>query len=400
MDYLKILLSSAVIVALIKFLQSIKDNRLQYITAERSLWRKEIKEIVREIDLADKKEILNVLIRLQCNLNSYGYYPEGQYPIDEKLDYLKDEHIWKEIDNIKHSVKIKNKSAYEMQKDRLIVSLTLLLKFEWERSKREVRSMVEIPVAFGIYIISVFLLFLSKYGIHGIQKNLVECATIGFLMIFFYILSWMPFLLSLSKYFRTPKWYKKAENILIPEGLMIINIFVLQAWSEGTDIFSKIALMLSYIGYVIVIIYPIYANEIYKDYEENLIRTLGKNKLNLYTSKKGCLRIIYYFGKYNLKAETKQFSEVLDFQELFKYLGMEDVTDIRKAWEILKRRSWIKYIWKREIQKIRTNGNILTVADYIRENPNRCRPVVQYIQDDVVRYSVGMNKEEWNKWFE
>lgn len=78
MDYLKILLSSAVIVALIKFLQSIKDNRLQYITAERSLWRKEIKEIVREIDLADKKEILNVLIRLQCNLNSYGYYPAGQ----------------------------------------------------------------------------------------------------------------------------------------------------------------------------------------------------------------------------------------------------------------------------------------------------------------------------------
>lgn len=49
---------------------------------------------------------------------------------------------------------------------------------------------------------------------------------------------------------------------------------------------------------------------------------------------------------------------------------------------------------------MRTKGNILTVADYIRENPNRCRLVVQYIQEDVVRYSVGMDKEEWKKWFE
>lgn len=85
---------------------------------------------------------------------------------------------------------------------------------------------------------------------------------------------------------------------------------------------------------------------------------------------------------------------------MFKYLGMAEATDIKKAGEILRRRSWIKYIWKREIQKIRTKGNILTVADYIRENQNRCRPVVQYIQDDVVRYSVGMDKEEWKKWFE
>lgn len=297
-------------------------------------------------------------------------------------------------------MKIKDKSTFETHKNRLIVSLTLLLKFEWERSKREVRSMVEIPAAFGIYIISVVLVCLSKYGIYGIQKNLVECVTIGFLMIFCYILAWTPYLLSLPKCFRTPKWYKKVENFLIPGILMILNFLLLQAWGQGTDSFSELALILSYMGYGIAIMYPIYANAVYIDYEKNLIRTLGTNKLYLYTSKNGYLRIRYYFGKYNLNAEIKQFREGLDFQELFKYLGITEVTNIRKARRILKRWSWIKYIWRREIQKIQAKGKVLTVADYIRENPNRCRTVAQYIQDGVVRYSVGMNKKEWNKWFE
>lgn len=400
MEYLKILLSSVVIAAIIKFLQGIKDNRLQYITAERSLWRKEIKEIVRDIDSSKAKKILNVLTRLECNLNSYGYYSNGQYPIDEKLDYLKDEHIWKEIYNIKHSVEIKDKGAFEIHKRRLIVSLILLLKFEWERSKREVRSMVEVPVAFGIYITSVALFFISKYSIQGVQKHLAECATIGFLMIFCYILSWSPYLLSLPRCFRTPKWYKKAENIFVPGILMLINIWALSAWSRNADIFSHIALILSYVGYVIAIFYPIYANEIYRNYEGNLIRTLGNNKLRLYTSKNGYLRIINYFGKYNLRAEIKQFSQGLDFQKMFEYLGISEKTNIGKARKILKRKSWIYYICKRQIQKIKTNGNVLTVADYIKENPNRCRTVVEYIQDDKTYYSVGMNKKVWDKWFE
>lgn len=50
--------------------------------------------------------------------------------------------------------------------------------------------MVEVPVAFSIYITNVALFFISKYSIQGVQKRLAECATIGFLMIFviFYLL--------------------------------------------------------------------------------------------------------------------------------------------------------------------------------------------------------------------
>ena len=38
------------------------------------------------------------------NLNAYGYCPEGRYEND-KLDFLKDEHIWREMDIIPKSSK-------------------------------------------------------------------------------------------------------------------------------------------------------------------------------------------------------------------------------------------------------------------------------------------------------
>ncbi len=45
MDFLEIILSSAVVVAVINMIMQNKNNKLQYITNERSNWRKELKEI-------------------------------------------------------------------------------------------------------------------------------------------------------------------------------------------------------------------------------------------------------------------------------------------------------------------------------------------------------------------
>lgn len=43
MSLIEVLLSSAVIVAVIQYFQGEKNNKLQYITEERAKWRKEIK---------------------------------------------------------------------------------------------------------------------------------------------------------------------------------------------------------------------------------------------------------------------------------------------------------------------------------------------------------------------
>ena len=50
MSLIEVLLSSAVIVAVIQYFQGEKNNKLQYITEERAKWRKEIKEIISNKD--------------------------------------------------------------------------------------------------------------------------------------------------------------------------------------------------------------------------------------------------------------------------------------------------------------------------------------------------------------
>ncbi len=99
-ELLNILLSSAVIVALIEWISKNKSNYLQHITNNRAEWRKSLKDISVKLYKSDKRTIGSVFTELKVNLNSYGLHPSGNYPFQIKLDYLKDEHLWAEMDEI------------------------------------------------------------------------------------------------------------------------------------------------------------------------------------------------------------------------------------------------------------------------------------------------------------
>lgn len=103
MSLIEVLLSSAVIVAVIQYFQGEKNNKLQYITEERAKWRKEIKEIISEIRIADFQTIEKCLTDLGKHLNAYGYCPDGKYE-KNNLDFFQDEHIWREMDIDRKSV--------------------------------------------------------------------------------------------------------------------------------------------------------------------------------------------------------------------------------------------------------------------------------------------------------
>ena len=83
------ILGSSVIVAMIAFISSLimssKQNRLQYITAERKEWRERIRSIEKRLGTSSYKETLQIINELKANINSYGK--------DEKI-ILKDSHIW------------------------------------------------------------------------------------------------------------------------------------------------------------------------------------------------------------------------------------------------------------------------------------------------------------------
>ncbi len=70
------ILGSSVIVAMIAFISSLimssKQNRLQYITAERKEWRERIRSIEKRLGTSSYKETLQIINELKANINSYG----------------------------------------------------------------------------------------------------------------------------------------------------------------------------------------------------------------------------------------------------------------------------------------------------------------------------------------
>lgn len=185
----------AVLSAFLVFINNSKKNKLDFITKERSEWRREIKSII--VDLLSGNNRSNAISRLETQLNPYGkYIEESKYEF-----YMNDGHIWKIIDNFDYS----NKNAKI-----LVRYLELLLKYDWERSKREV-SFSYNGVLYKIFNISITIallsLFLLMKGSWFSSKNM---AVYGFILPFFIILTLS---LSISKLLGLLK-NSKAQQVL------------------------------------------------------------------------------------------------------------------------------------------------------------------------------------------
>ncbi|AND79784.1 hypothetical protein [Streptococcus pantholopis] len=112
-----------IVSAIFTFIQSSKRNRLDYITKERSKWRREIKLIA--VNLSNRRNRLSAINRLKTLINSYGFRMNFKYSQEY---YMKDGHIWDLLDSFDYS---------NDQVDKLVKYLELLLKYDWERSKKE-----------------------------------------------------------------------------------------------------------------------------------------------------------------------------------------------------------------------------------------------------------------------
>lgn len=130
---LETILGSIVIGGIISGLVSIMINRrqsnLQYITAERKEWRKEIREISYKLCGASYKDTLLLLASLKTRINAFG---------NNSNKYIEDAHIWELIKKIEMTKP--SKEVLKIQQEQLIEYLSLLLKFDWERSKVEVKG--------------------------------------------------------------------------------------------------------------------------------------------------------------------------------------------------------------------------------------------------------------------
>lgn len=197
MNILEIVMSSAVVAALIGWIRGNKENQLTYITGERSVWRREMKECIEGLQTCRLRDIDKWLIKLKVNLNGYGCYNPGQYPENLYLDFLRDEHIWKVIDEIERECKKSNslKKRIKHQKEKLVRLLVILLKFEWEKSKKEVKADKMLFISVASWLVYVLIVcyfvfhFLSEKGMETLAIVSFMALIIGSVTIF-YLLSW------------------------------------------------------------------------------------------------------------------------------------------------------------------------------------------------------------------
>ena len=74
--------------------ESNKSSKLKYVTAERSEWRSQMRDITNELSSKkeDKTSIDEILTKYKTRLNPYGDGHDN--------DYLRDGHIWKVINHL------------------------------------------------------------------------------------------------------------------------------------------------------------------------------------------------------------------------------------------------------------------------------------------------------------
>lgn len=136
----------AVLSAFLVFINNSKKNKLDFVTKERSEWRREIKSII--VDLLSGNNRNSAINRLKTQLNPYGRnIEENNYEF-----YMNDGHIWKLLDNFDYS----SKNVIILAK-----YLELLLKYDWERSKNEV------IFDYQALIIKLFRFFLLLFTIYS-----------------------------------------------------------------------------------------------------------------------------------------------------------------------------------------------------------------------------------------
>lgn len=166
-----------IITIMLNWAQNRKNNSLSYITEERKLWREKIREIAANIvkcnyNGENEKNIQQYLRQLEMNINPYGR--------TLAFDYMQDGHIWKVIDEI---TKSDSEEEFEQNKELLLGYLSLMLKEDWERSKREVKGYSNIVLYITIIaIIGIAYSFFYMYILR--LKNMEIFVLIQLIMLF------------------------------------------------------------------------------------------------------------------------------------------------------------------------------------------------------------------------
>lgn len=185
MDILIAILGSSsiatIVTAVVTMIQNRKNNSISYITEERKIWREKIREIVVNIERSQycgegELDINTYLVQLQANINTYGML--------NKYDYGRDGHIWEVVKNIQEA---NDELGFNSQKEILLKYISLMLKEDWERSKRELKGWhINMSIA-ALYILLFIVSTIYCFAILNVHA-IWEYAIIQIVILAFWII--------------------------------------------------------------------------------------------------------------------------------------------------------------------------------------------------------------------
>ena len=286
-EILTIVLSSSVLVGIITsivtFVNNRKNNNLKYITEDRREWRKEIKKIVDDLSVFKFREKEAVLARVKVRINPYGKDAE---------DILNDGHIWCIIRKIENAT---TKKECKEDVEKLIFCLSLLLKYDWERTKKEVQGNLD---RFGLFIVlligTIFLMY-KHFIVFDYAYN--EVFIIAILMLF----SPMYFALENPIILIKENWKKKHKvkiysilnkikiiivTFILSVSYIIYGVYILKIYNFNADsILSEQGYLdMTIVSIVMILIYfitlNISMNNVAKTYVKEVKRYLAEENTN------------------------------------------------------------------------------------------------------------------------
>lgn len=171
-------LIAAIVSAIVTLVTSRKKLSVEYVTGDRRQWREEIRKIAEALNGSSYAGTLKQLNKLKVRINAYGEYAVRSMHCDS--------HIWELI----HEIEEQPLFGEELQKkQRMMVQyLSLMLKYDWERCKNEVKGDLYNVCGWALIVLS-----LIAYGLHGIvlgenilpQENRYEYVFVNLLIAVF-----------------------------------------------------------------------------------------------------------------------------------------------------------------------------------------------------------------------
>lgn len=206
---------ASVIGTIISFIVFRKTIKLKYITKERKEWRCAIQEIVEKLENSVYDDRNKILVLLKTRINAYGINSKSK---------LTDSHIWENI----HKIEQCKKEDFPILKEELIEYLSLLLKYDWERSKKEVYGEPRLALA---YLMDIFATGFWGYGLYILSGDNLQNAIPDICLIIFFLI----FGCVMLKMAKTAR----GENIVIDIILMTSIISLGIEITHQEDLYSN-----------------------------------------------------------------------------------------------------------------------------------------------------------------